>query len=232
MMTDLDRYLSRHYLNAEQFAAACDIAVDELEDLIRRELIPSPSYIVSDDALHSYVFGSLPAPGAIAGQYFHPAMAAWVARARHDLAMHGAENAPLRAKRMFEQEFATALLQLDATLHRMPDAFDASGDPIATGLTARLESAWEHFIRGTFGLCVANPVSALEIARKEVLQEKLTAVTNDGTKHTVADADLKLVRELIDRYEAASMPFSPIEYPRSSRKRLVDDLRRVISSST
>jgi hypothetical protein len=231
MITDLDRYLARHYLNAEQFAADCDIAVDELEDLIRRELVPAPSYIASNGVLESYVFGSMPAPGAIAGHYFHPAMAAWVARARHDLAMHGVENAASRARRMFEQEFATALLQLNATLHRMQDAFDASGEPIATGLTARLDSAWEHFIRGTFGLCVANPVSALAIARKEVLQEKLTAMTNNGTKHTFADAELKLVCELIDSYEAASMPFSPIEYRRSSRKRLVEDLRRMISSS-
>jgi Family of unknown function (DUF6058) len=232
MMTDLDCYLARHYLNAEQFAAACDIAADELEDLIRRELIPAPSYIVSDGALQSYVFGSMPARGSIPGQYFHPAMAVWVARARHDLAMQGVDSAASRTRHMFEREFATALLQLNATLHRMPDAFDASGEPMATGLTARLHSAWEHFIRGTSGLCVANPVSALEIARKEVLQEKLSTVTNDGTKHTFADADLKLVHELIDSYAAASMPFSPIEYPRSSRKRLVDDLRRVTSSST
>lgn len=33
------------------------------------------------------------------------------------------------------------------------------------------------------------------------------------------------MHELIDAYAAAAMPFSPIEYPRSSRKRLVENLR-------
>ena len=35
---------------------------------------------------------------------------------------------------------------------------------------------------------------------------------------------------LIDQYAQASMPFSPLEYARSSRKRLVDDLREKLGA--
>lgn len=229
--TELDRYLGEHYLNADAFAQACDIAVDELQDLLRRELIPQPSYVVREGALTSYVFGTMPAAGSTDGEYFHPAMAPWVARARYDLVTHGVAGARERARRTFVDEFATALGELDASLYRLPDAFDASGKRIPAALNARLDAAWEHFQHGTFGLCVANPVDALAIARKEVLQEKLTALTQNGAKQSFDAAEIPLIRQLIDDYAAASMPFSPIEYARSSRKRLVDDLRLAVALS-
>jgi hypothetical protein len=224
-MTDLDGYLAKHYVNAAQFATLCGIEEDELRDLIRRELIPEPSYVVRQGDLHSYVFGAMPALGSTSGEYFHPRMATWVVRARHDLATHGVEDARERIRQMFETEFTAALRELNGSLFRLDDAFDDASRPLATGLRARLDSAWDHFIHGTFGLCVANPESAHNIARKEVLQEQLTALTNNGAKHAFAAADLPALMQLIDAYEAASMPFSPIEYSRSSRKRLVDDLR-------
>jgi hypothetical protein len=224
-MTELDRYLTKHYVNAAQFATLCGIEEDELRDLMQRELIPEPSYVVRDGELRSYVFGVMPAPGSTPGQYFHPGMASWVVRARHDLATHGIEGARERIRQMFESEFTAALRELNDSLFRLDDAFDDAGRPLSSGLRARLDSAWEHFIHGTFGLCVASPESALNIARKEVLQEQLTAWTQNGAKHAFAEADLPALRQLIDAYETASMPFSPVEYSRSSRKRLVDDLR-------
>jgi hypothetical protein len=36
--------------------------------------------------------------------------------------------------------------------------------------------------------------------------------------------------QLIDDYAISSMPFSPAEYERSSRKRLVDDLRSAVAN--
>jgi hypothetical protein len=228
-MTDLDRYLAQYFLNAEQFATDCGIEADELRDLIRRELVSAPSYVVRDGVLYSYVFGAMPAPGAIAGEYFHPAMSTWAVAARYDLSTHGIEGASERVRRTFADEFAAALRELNSALYRLADAFDETGEPLTAGLDARVASAWEHFLRGTFGLCVANPESAGTIARKEVLQEELTAMTHNGAKTAFAASELPPLRKLIDAYAAASMPFSPVEYSRSSRKRLVDDVRKSLN---
>jgi hypothetical protein len=94
----------------------------------------------------------------------------------------------------------------------------------AEGLRARVESTWEHFLLGTFGLCVADPSSEAAIARKEVLQEKLTMLSDNGAKNEFSEAEARALLELIDAYAQAAMPFSPIEYAVSSRKRLVEDL--------
>ena len=223
--SDLDRYLEQYFVDAQRFATLCGIELDELHDLVRRKLVPAPSYVVNNGVIRSYVFGEMAAPGARAGEYFRAANADWVVAVRHDVAAHGIEDAAVRAQRRFTVAFAAALQELDASTHRMTDAFDEAGKPLDHGLAARLDSAWEHFLYGTFGLCVADPGSVPAIARKEVLQERLAALTNDGARRAFAAEEVPGLRKLIDAYAAASMPFSPIEYPRSSRKRLVDDLR-------
>lgn len=224
-MTDLDRYLRQHFMTADAFASHCGIERDELADLIRRQLVPAPSYVVRDGMLESFVFGALPAPEAAAGEYFRAEMAAWVAAVRHDVSTHGIEGAQQRVRKMFADPFIASLRSSNATVYRLDDAFDANGAPLVDGLEARVASAWEHFLGGTFGLCVANPGSIHDIVRKEVLQEQLAALTDNGAKMAFAADERRALLTLIDAYASSSMPFSPIEYPRSSRKRLVDDLR-------
>jgi uncharacterized protein (DUF952 family) len=228
--TDLDEYFDRYFVDAHRFAALCGIELDELRDLIRRKLVPAPSYVVRDDTIRSFVFGDMAAPGARSGEYFRAENVDWVVGVRHDLATHGVAGATERARHTFSSAFAAALRELNASTHRMDDAFDDAGNAIQGGLAKRLESAWEHFLHGTFGLCVADPGSVPAIARKEVLQERLAALTNNGSRRSFAADEARALRTLIDAYAGASMPFSPIEYARSSRKRLVDDLRAHLGS--
>jgi hypothetical protein len=67
--------------------------------------------------------------------------------------------------------------------------------------------------------------SAAAIAYKEILQEKLVALSENGKKLVYPVQQARAMQELIDAYAAAAMPFSPVAYPVSSRKRLVEDLR-------
>ncbi|MBU2178775.1 MAG: hypothetical protein KJ930_04995 [Gammaproteobacteria bacterium] len=221
-MSDLDLYLKDHYWDAGQLAAHCNITVDELDEFIRLQLVPEPSYVVTDQArVKSFVFGEMAALGATPGAYFHPANKAWVMLA---LSADYRRDATALQQR-FKANFAAALTQLNATTWRLTDSFTDEGEILASGMNTRLDSAWQYFLNGTFGLCVKNPESEFDIAHKEILQEKLVAITENGSKSKFATADMKAVVSLINDYAAASMPFSPVEYPRSSRKRLVDDLR-------
>lgn len=227
-MSDLDTYLARNYLSAERFAAACEITTDELNEMIRGQLIPAPSYIVTETStVRSHVFGEMAAPGSTPGHYFHPANVVWVNIARQVIA-HQASYDTLKEK--FVGNFQAALANLNIMTWRLKDSFHDDGTPVDDGLRVRTESAWEQFLHGTFGLCVANPISEAAIARKEVLQEMLMQLSENGSKTAFSQLDTKMVLELIEAYADASMPFSPVEYHLSSRKRLVDDLRPRIKS--
>lgn len=232
-MHPLDAYLHQHYLDAARFAAHCGIDLAELDALIAAQWIPAPSYVVDGSAtVHTAVFGALPAPGARDGRYFHPAMAAWVARARHLRASFGDAAVPERMRSTFAHNLRTALARCDRTLWRLPDSFDADGTERSAGLERRLQAMWTHFLQGTYGLCVAAPSDEAAIAHKDILQEKLAALSGDGSRERFGADERERLLELIDAYAQASMPFSPVEFPHSSRRRLVDDLRARLLAAT
>lgn len=231
--TVLDAYLDRHYLPAEQFAAACGISTDELFALVKDRLVPAPSYVVTGSAeVTSHVFGTLPAPGATDGSYFHPDHVEWVHRAKCVIAEAGYERAGDALKAMFATNFQIALGQLDRSVWRLHDSFDADGAPIEAGLRARIVAIWAHFLQGTYGLCVAHPDCEAAIARKEVLQEKLVALTDNGSTTSYPNDKAQQILDLIDAFAQSAMPFSPVDYTLSSRKRLVDDLRQRVVAAT
>jgi hypothetical protein len=230
-MSAINQYLDQYFLNQTQFSLLCKIEENELQRLIHAQLIPDASYIVTPDAIiASAVFGPLAAPDTAPGSYFHPANKIWLERAQAVISAVGFEAAQQELKQLFKRNFSLALAELDTTLWHLSDCFDEDGHAIPEGLEKRSEFAWEHFLKGTFGLCVAQPISEAAIARKEILQEKLNVLSTQIAQSEMSKEELLDLRELISQFAESSMPFSPAEYPLSSRKRLVEDLRHQIAT--
>ncbi len=231
-MTALNDYLADRFLTAAQVAAAADMAIDELDLLICEGLVPAASYVVADTGtLGSFVFGAMAAPGATPGRYFPPSQTVWIARAHEAVLRYGLHGAQARLKEQFGHRFAAALAALNLAVWRLPDCFGENGAPLEAGLRVRVDNAWSYFLSGTFGMCVVNPVSEAHIAYKEVLQEKLVQLSENGARRQFSAQQAQALLALIDQYAAAAMPFSPVEYTRSSRKRLVDDLRATLHAA-
>ncbi len=231
-MTELNKYLEKHFLNEVQLANASAMHIDELDALIHDRLVPAPSYVVTSAGnVCSFVFGEMSAPGSKPGRYFPPSQLAWIDRARRAIAAGAMADIKASLKTQFTVNFATALATLNLSTWRLRDSFGDDGAPIHAGLRVRTDAAWEYFLNGTFGLCVAYPISEAHIAYKEVLQEKLTQISDNGSQTVFSPQQAQATHELIDAYAAASMPFSPIEYASSSRKRLVEDLRANLRAS-
>jgi hypothetical protein len=232
-MAELDLYLEKYYLNSEQFSAACNISDEEFRSLIAANLVPEPSYIVTESAtMKSFAFGEMPAPDARPGEYFHRDSTVWVSRAITAIASQGQANAYEFLKNNFTKNYADALKELNTNTWRIVDSFSDNGLALQAGLDLRCDTAWTYFLNGTFNLCVAHPVSEAAIANKEILQEKLSALSENGHKIIFTSAEAERILSLISSYADAAMPFSPIEYSISSRKRLVDDLRLRLGEST
>ena len=64
-----------------------------------------------------------------------------------------------------------------------------------------------------------------------MLQERLVALTANGTAPSPTDLSKDELAALVDAYADSAMPFSPAERERSSRKRLVDDLRLALANA-
>lgn len=228
-MHALDDYFATHYFTAQQLANAGNVSTTYLHELIQAQLLPAPSYVVSANAtVTSFAMGVMAAPGASNGEYFHQSMAIWLRRVLHLIDSDGLTQAPAIFAAQFAQEIQSALAEQHHTRWPLPDSFSADGSAITEGLDKRVASFWLHFLNGTFGLCVASPDCATTIVHKEIVQEKLTALTRNGEHCGTNASEAKTIFALCTDYAQAAMPFSPIDYPRSSRKRLVDDLRKRI----
>lgn len=227
-------YLHHHFVDGATLAWMAGISTARLNVLIEAGAVPEPSYLVLDDYIESAAFGRIHGVAADAGRYFRPEQLRWVQIAGK--AAPGQERQAVLA--VLCQELRDALR--DATFAQAGAAAQIKTPvktPIAMQQTAQadaqqdaqieqqLHSLLPHFFNGTFGLCVANPACGYAIVRKELLQAHLSALTEHGTLAAPPGVTALELQRLIDDFAAVSMPFSPAEYPRSSRKSLVDDLR-------
>lgn len=208
----LQTYLQDHFVDKTIFASLAGISTDRLDQLIAIGAIPNATYVCDGVSVSSAVFGNTPIQQPLIGEYFRPECVRWARIA--DQAPSGSESEAVMAE--LKNELRTAL-----------QGHFESDDAIES----RIQSYLPYFLDGTFGLCVADPSTGAGIARKEVLQEKLTALTANGSQPAPAGTTKEELLKLIDDYADSAMPFSPAEYERSSRKRLVDDLRPAVANT-
>lgn len=232
-MNELHTYLDQHYLTQTKVANILNISETRFDELQNAGVFAAPSYVTRGQRLFSVVFGEFDAIGLADASYFHRDMLPWM---QHAVVL--SERVPLAevskiVEQEFKRDFAAALQHLHVSEWPLPDAFDVDGTTIELGLAQRCQQNWNHFKAGIFGLCVARPVSAAAIAEKEVLQEKLTTLSQQTLLTNLGDAkDDAPLLDLIARYEKVSMPFTHLEYPRSSRFRLVEQLRQTLLTDT
>ena len=208
----LELYLRKYFVDKVAFASLAGISVHRLDQLIAAQAIPGATYTCVGTSVCSAVFGDTPTNESLTGEYFRPECVRWARIANQ--APPGSERSAVLAE--LTKEFRAALQN-----------FCESPE----GIDSRIQTYLPYFFNGTSGLCVADPSTGTGIVRKEMLQEKLIALTANGSLSSPAGISKEELLKLIDDYADSAMPFSPAEYERSSRKRLVDDLRRILAKA-
>jgi hypothetical protein len=91
-----------------------------------------------------------------------------------------------------------------------------------------LLSEWQHFLSGTYGLCTRSGLPEA-IADKEVAIANIKSVIENRGKQVLTDDEHVYLRHWVNVLDVASAPFAPHEVARSSRHRLVDEVRKTYS---
>lgn len=222
-------YLDAHFLRAGDMAEATGIAPERLRELVDAGLVPAPSYVVSDSELVSAAFGPLPCTGLAAGAYMHREMQGWIDAALEALREHGDNGASAALRESFTTSMHAALLVLHREEIQPLEVFDAGSTAGDAALDALIASHWQAHLKGIFGVCVRHPGDIATIASKETAQALLGRLTDSGTRQGYSAGETAALRGLIARYAEACSPFAPPEYPRSSRKRYVEDLPKQLA---
>ena len=217
-------YLHDHFCDQATLARLADIDVETLRALIAGALAPDAAYVVANGTISSYVFGEMDAPDAPAGHWYSKTNVAWIQRALAVIDDHGEAAAAAALNTRFESRYREALRASHSAHGPLPGLSDGEGSFDDDAYSAQFDTVWTHFLAGTFSLCIRDAVDETRIAEKESLQLRLSAATDGGTRTIYSQTEATAVRSLIARYVEVSMPFSPIEYARSSRRRLVENV--------
>jgi hypothetical protein len=98
----------------------------------------------------------------------------------------------------------------------------------ALGAAARSEEylieEWRHFLEGTYGLCSRDGLPET-IADKEVAAANIKGLLDKGGEQVLTADELLYLRHWVNVLDRASAPFAPHEVARSSRRRLIDEVR-------
>ena len=206
----LKTYLQKHFVDKPTFASLLGVTVERLDELIAAKAIPEPTYTCDGSSVRSAAFGAIRIEESLSGEYFRPECTRWAKIAN--------QAAPGKERDAVLSELTNELKTGLRTYFKDP-----------TIVEGKIQNFLPYFLNGTFGLCAADPSTGTGIARKEILQERLTELTENGSNPSPPGVSKSGLLRLIDDYAASAMPFSPAEYARSSRKRLVDDLRPLVA---
>lgn len=206
---ELIRYLNEGFFTQAQLLAACGIDLAQLTALQQRGVVPQASYRLKLDLACDSFFGPHSEQASI--DYYAKGYASWTG-----LVQTLARDAD--AYDVFETRYQRRLEQLRAA------GASSSHDKLNAGLGKHLEDEWRHFLSGTYGLCTRSGLPE-DIAAKEVAIAIIKDITEQRQTPALGDAERASLTVAVDLLDAASSMFAPHERARSSRHRLVDQMR-------
>lgn len=207
---ELIRYLNDAYFTEQQLLDACGIDASELAALQERGVMPQPSYHLKLDIACDSFFGPRSEQASVS--YYGKGNLAWIG-----VVQSVATAADAFA--IFAQRYKYRLAALAAA------GVTTSAEKLGAGLDAHIETEWKYFLDGTYGLCTKSGLPE-DIAAKELAVFVIKEITGERADTVLDDAMRARLTIAVDLLDTASSMFAPHERARSSRHRLIDEVRR------
>lgn len=204
----LTNYLNGNFYCREELLDLGQISQTELEEFQRSNVMPVASYSLVQDIKCDSFFGHYAEQHFT--EYYAKGYLLWL---RSLISMSCLKE----VYSLFCERYRNQLLELDRR------GFSCNSPKFNQDLKQHLLIEWGHFLDGTYGLCTVSGLPE-DIAAKElaaVIIEELTLLPERTNEQRVS---LKNAVQLLD---TSSAPFAPHERARSSRRRLVDNVRSV-----
>ncbi|MEM9634516.1 MAG: DUF6058 family natural product biosynthesis protein [Pseudomonadota bacterium] len=209
-------YLFENFLVEEEFAARCEVSVEDLRNYYQRRIFPLPSYTYSA-AGHLTSFFE-PFSDKHTYRFQLKSLQNW-----HDcIAKLGLSNEVL-ARTYFESRYDTAKMTfLSGPLGE--ELCDKAPAVVSQFDSDHRQATWEHFLKGTFGVCTRDSLPET-IFLKQSCVRFVEALTSDP-EFCSEPSHLDLLRSLVDLLDSVESDFAPHEVRQSSRQRCIIDVRR------
>ncbi len=214
LIDDIEAYLATHFQPTKAHAAACDINIDQLEDLIAKGLYPGASYKVQ----HKFLCNSFVANEELQtdSTLYKISHRNWYEAIKQENITKEASAFDLFTTRYhaahhahFNREIGQIMQQLWPAIAKPPKMRD-------------LAASWSYFKEGVYGVCTSDGLPET-IFQKQYGVRFMDHVMSAPAQH--APEVEKLIRQIIDWLDGVIAPFPPHEIATSSRQRCIVNAR-------
>jgi hypothetical protein len=202
---ELSNYLNEYFYTKKTLLKLSKTSEEELLNLQVQQLMPTCSYKLShSNKCHSF-FGEYDFKEET--EYYAKGYVEWLELIKG--------SSPKKTFLLFSNRYQQQLNQLKE------QGFSCNNEKLNNELSEHLKSEWQYFLNGTYGLCTQSglpeDIASKELAIIEINQlmgiEKLSVV------------QLKKLNDVVNLLDRASALFAPHERLKSSRHRLIDQVR-------
>ncbi|MCW8878178.1 MAG: DUF6058 family natural product biosynthesis protein [Kangiellaceae bacterium] len=203
---NLLKYLNENYFTKHELLELAKISEAELLEYQHKKVMPKCSYRISLNSVCDSFFGEFKEESEI--EYYAKGYLSWIGILQSTQDIRSVFE-------VFSQRYTQAITNLKEA------GFRSSSDKVNSKLSLHIDEEWEHFLNGIYGLCTKSGLPE-DIAAKEIAILQI----NEMLALDEAEIDLIELTKVVNLLDEASSMFAPHERKKSSRYRLVDEVRR------
>ena len=202
---ELINYLNNNFHTKQTLLKLCDISSEELLRLQIQQITPKCSYKIKFSVNCDSFFGDY--DNQEVTEYYAKGTVEWLKLVKKSSSEH--------AFTIFSERYQRQLKQLQK------QGFNSIEEKLNGDIVQYLKEEWQHFLNGTYGLCTQSGLPE-DIASKALAIIEINRLINFDNLNVLQRQELKRVVDLLDQVSAL---FAPHERLKSSRYRLVDQVR-------
>ena len=215
MPLELIKYLSEYFYTKDELLGASMVTAIQLKEYQALGVMPALSYKISMSLSCDSFFGEHEELQEV--ELYAKGYASWL----DDLLV--LQQKSCQEIQFKDEVFKLFYLRYCSEQERLKSLGYLCNDfKLVSELDAYIKEAWDHFIQGTYGLCTKSGLPE-DIAAKAVAIFEINRLSESGE---LSKAELNVLENVVNLLDESSALFAPHERLKSSRHRLVNEMRR------
>jgi len=204
---ELIKYLNKHFYTKQELLDITKVTAEDLLKYQEKGQMPKPSYKLSVNLKSDSFFGLHSEAQEI--EYYAKGYSSW-------LAIIQSVNSIEAVYSIFVKRYKIAIKSLEK------QGYSSTDTKVTSALDDHIKEEWSHFLNGIYGLCTQSGLPE-DIAAKEL---SILIINELSACNELTDEQQNKLTLAVDLLDSASSLFAPHERLKSSRHRLVNEIRR------